>query len=133
MSTSFHGWRRKAGCVVLVMALALMALWVRSRSVSDLAIVVVGQRLHTVCTSEGVVVWVGRDSHSLDRTQWLSGPAGGFDLDEIDDTGPIVLDFVEDGCVIPLPPIVMFVTPIAVCLILIPARKQLPIASQPDA
>ena len=30
MAAFFHGWRRKTGCVTLMMALLLMALWVRS-------------------------------------------------------------------------------------------------------
>lgn len=35
MSTFFHGWRRKAGCVALAMALAFMAGWLRSQFVFD--------------------------------------------------------------------------------------------------
>jgi hypothetical protein len=35
MRDFFRGWRRKVGCVTLVMALAGMALWIRSRIVND--------------------------------------------------------------------------------------------------
>jgi len=35
MKDFFHGWRRKAGVVTLVMALAFMVGWVRSRSLQD--------------------------------------------------------------------------------------------------
>ncbi|MDB5345772.1 MAG: hypothetical protein JWP89_4149 [Schlesneria sp.] len=35
MRNFFHGWRRKLGCVTLVMALALMVGWMRSRVVQD--------------------------------------------------------------------------------------------------
>ena len=35
MREFFHGWRRKAGCVTLVVALLLMAGWLRSRNISD--------------------------------------------------------------------------------------------------
>jgi hypothetical protein len=35
MSTSFHGWRRKAGCALLVMACAFMGMWLRSFVVQD--------------------------------------------------------------------------------------------------
>lgn len=31
----FRGWRRKAGCCALVIALALTGLWIRSRSIHD--------------------------------------------------------------------------------------------------
>ncbi|MDB5346665.1 MAG: hypothetical protein JWP89_5042 [Schlesneria sp.] len=33
MHTFFHGWRRKAGLVTLVMALALTGMWIRSHDV----------------------------------------------------------------------------------------------------
>ena len=35
MWSFFHGWRRKTGCVTLVMACALAAMWVRSLSTID--------------------------------------------------------------------------------------------------
>lgn len=35
MSSFFHGWRRKAGCVTLVMALIVMTAWIRSLVVTD--------------------------------------------------------------------------------------------------
>ena len=31
MSGFFHGWRQMAGCVLLLMAIALMGMWMRSR------------------------------------------------------------------------------------------------------
>ena len=36
MSTFFHGWRRKAGCVSLVMASALMGTWERTFWATDI-------------------------------------------------------------------------------------------------
>ena len=36
MGEFFNGWRRKAGCVALALALALMFLWLRSIYVSDI-------------------------------------------------------------------------------------------------
>jgi hypothetical protein len=36
MHTFFHGWRRKAVCVALMIAIALMGLWIRSLRVVDL-------------------------------------------------------------------------------------------------
>ena len=35
MRDFFHGWRRKAGCVTLVMACVLMVIWYRSYIVTD--------------------------------------------------------------------------------------------------
>ncbi len=35
MHTFFHGWRRKAGVVTLVLACLLTSLWVRSLSIAD--------------------------------------------------------------------------------------------------
>ncbi|MBS0201956.1 MAG: hypothetical protein JSS49_03590 [Planctomycetes bacterium] len=35
MYAVFHGWRRKAGCGTLVMALAVMSGWIRSGSIRD--------------------------------------------------------------------------------------------------
>src|SRR5947209_2489025 len=36
MNNFFHGWRRRAGCVTLVMACVFMAGWVRSFKTADL-------------------------------------------------------------------------------------------------
>ena len=36
MLTFFHGWRRKAGCVALVMACAVIGMWGRSQFYSDM-------------------------------------------------------------------------------------------------
>jgi len=35
MYAFFHGWRRKAGCVTLAMAMLLFCLWVRSHIICD--------------------------------------------------------------------------------------------------
>jgi hypothetical protein len=35
MHTFFYGWRRKAGCVTLVMACVLMGMWMRTTVVAD--------------------------------------------------------------------------------------------------
>lgn len=38
MNTFFRGWRRKTGCLTLVMALAVMSMWIRSAYVKDVFI-----------------------------------------------------------------------------------------------
>ncbi|HEY4262251.1 MAG TPA: hypothetical protein VGM98_18935 [Schlesneria sp.] len=35
MYTFFHGWRRKAGVIALVMALVMMGVWIRSLTIRD--------------------------------------------------------------------------------------------------
>ena len=55
MREFFRGWRRKAGCISLVMALALMGVWIRSLSVMDLAIIAFGQRAVSIGSFYGVV------------------------------------------------------------------------------
>jgi hypothetical protein len=44
MREFFKGWRRKAGTVLLLMAVAFTAVWVRSRSISDVLLVPIGTR-----------------------------------------------------------------------------------------
>ena len=51
MHTFFHGWRRQAGVVTLVMALALMSGWIRSLSVTDSCQLPVGGRWQAGCVS----------------------------------------------------------------------------------
>lgn len=53
MHEFFHGWQRKVGCVTLVMALAVCAMWIRNSVVSDLFLI--GQV--SVHFSRGGVVW----------------------------------------------------------------------------
>jgi hypothetical protein len=42
MKDVFHGWRRKAGVVLLGLALCLLALWFRSHAVADIVAVRIG-------------------------------------------------------------------------------------------
>eukprot|EP00456_Euglypha_rotunda_P026421 TRINITY_DN212_c0_g1_i1.p2 TRINITY_DN212_c0_g1~~TRINITY_DN212_c0_g1_i1.p2 ORF type:complete len:146 (-),score=16.61 TRINITY_DN212_c0_g1_i1:50-487(-) len=39
MREFFRGWRRKVGCLTLMMALVLMGMWMRSRNVVDILII----------------------------------------------------------------------------------------------
>jgi hypothetical protein len=43
MNNFFHGWRRKVGCVTLVVALGFMGGWIRSLSVTDFCQLPVGR------------------------------------------------------------------------------------------
>ena len=42
MREFFHGWRRKSGCVTLMMALLFMGGWIRSRTDRDTAVIRTG-------------------------------------------------------------------------------------------
>ncbi len=57
MREFFHGWRRKAGCLALVMALILIGQWIRSRIVSDRMDVAWGGRQHAIISAGGSVYW----------------------------------------------------------------------------
>lgn len=50
MRDFFHGWRRKIGCVTLVMALALMVFWMRSRVMYDFVGLNLSQATYRFCT-----------------------------------------------------------------------------------
>ena len=56
MREFFKGWRRKAGCVTLVMACMLMAGWVRSLIIRD-EITVHGSPRQTGVSMDGFVTW----------------------------------------------------------------------------
>jgi hypothetical protein len=73
MQTFFYGWRRKTGIVTLVMALAVMGVWVRSFVVGDLVDLPLG-RYTVQCFS-----WDGRFDF------WLRFHKG--DTDEVRSTG----------------------------------------------
>ena len=57
MREFFHGWRRKAGCVAMVMACALAGMWARSRVIQDIVFLDFGSRVHTFHTYGGVLTW----------------------------------------------------------------------------
>lgn len=57
MRDVFAGWRRKAGCVTLVIALALGAIWARSYRINDIAMLAVGEWQQEVSSIEGMILW----------------------------------------------------------------------------
>jgi len=65
MREFFHGWRRKAGCVALVMACLFMAGWVRSLSRIDLLTLATWNSFWRLTIEHGVV--------ELSRYQYTSG------------------------------------------------------------
>jgi hypothetical protein len=57
MRDFFKGWRRKAGCVTLVMALAMVALWSRSYLTNDIGMLAVGDWQHEFSSIDGEILW----------------------------------------------------------------------------
>jgi hypothetical protein len=94
MSTYFHGWRRKAGCVTLVVALVLSGMWVGSRQTSDTFVIEndEGERHYLTWSPDGLT-WgrrwgsgqyvqppqfmnVGWESTSIENSQFLNDWSG---------------------------------------------------------
>ena len=66
MSKCFHGWRRKAGCLLLVIACALMGAWMRSWYYEDDIQLRIGRYENLECCSRNNSVicrwiWAGED------------------------------------------------------------------------
>jgi hypothetical protein len=79
MHTFFHGWRRKAGVVALVMALALMGGWIRSYALLDDVSFSTPWRSHCIVSASGKLSWVaGYEEH------W---PLAWVTVSRIDDDG----------------------------------------------
>ena len=57
MREFFHGWRRKAGVISLVMACLLMAAWVRSLSIHDHFELPIGTSLHYLLSRPSGLAW----------------------------------------------------------------------------
>ena len=60
MHSGFHGWRRKLGCLSLLMSLVLMGLWIRSRSTLDEYHLWKQQQTSVVVASEKACLVLGR-------------------------------------------------------------------------
>ena len=52
MREFFHGWRRKAGCITLVMVCSLMGLWTRCLATRDSIGIVVGGGMYFVSSTD---------------------------------------------------------------------------------
>ena len=76
MREFFDGWRRKAGCVSLVMACALMLAWARSTVVADAMTLGFLSQTHVVLSDGGNVLWWNRGREPL-MPYWDSGMVRG--------------------------------------------------------
>ena len=80
MHNFFHGWRRKAGVVTLVMALTVYAAWMRSRNIIDTMSFRVGSRQHEITSLYQRINWwswqIEDESYPVG---WRTEPADPYD------------------------------------------------------
>ena len=74
----YRCWRRKVGCVTLVMACGLMGMWMRSRTIEDIVAVTSPARpAHVLSVCDGRLAWNRFDDlHSDGHTDWMSRKIG---------------------------------------------------------
>ena len=77
MGEFFRGWRRKVGCVVMVMAIVPAGMWMRTTFAVDHMRLSIGNRSHTLLSSQGCFVWMSYDA---------SPSPFGWGSDDISDT-----------------------------------------------
>ncbi|MDB5345631.1 MAG: hypothetical protein JWP89_4008 [Schlesneria sp.] len=71
MREFFRGWRRKTGCITLVMACVVTGLWVRTLFFSDQFCFAIGDRLHYVNSGQSGLSWLSVDrSPVLEWHMW---------------------------------------------------------------
>lgn len=71
MYTFFHGWRRKAGVVTLMMALASMAAWIKSGTAGDVVHVSTPRHYHMLFSAAGRLYWWSMTNESgVCRVLW---------------------------------------------------------------
>ena len=69
MREFFHGWRRKAGCVLLVAAAALLGVWIRSGVIPDYMQYEWGGSVHTIKSENATLSWTSCDS--VERQEYM--------------------------------------------------------------
>jgi len=67
MSAFFHGWRRKAACITLVMACVLVGAWIRSRNVRDALNWTFAGRQHMAVSTRERLAWAAFPYDSSNR------------------------------------------------------------------
>ena len=72
MCEFFNGWRRRAGCALLVMALGLAVLWLRSNIVADLIVFTTGDCNQGVLSFEGYILWRVLPHQGEPRHTWVT-------------------------------------------------------------
>ena len=74
MREFFKGWRRKAGCVVLVAACVLAIAWMRSFVVEEEVAITLSGRLHACLSASGGLSWVASSGPQIPFSlEWRYG------------------------------------------------------------
>jgi hypothetical protein len=60
MLTFFYGWRRKAGCISLVMSLLMMGVWIRSRYIMETLTYISDEGRHSFSINPNGFEWARR-------------------------------------------------------------------------
>ena len=88
MTQFFHGWRRKAGCVTLALALAMLGAMIRSRTIADWCYIPVGQTEYE---------FISEDSQ-LKMIWWMQIEAPAFSIGSLELGKAFPTDGVEWEC-----------------------------------
>lgn len=72
MRDFFHGWRRKVGCALLLVAIGLCILSARSQLVEDTISISTSTRSHLLTSLYGRLIWEASKSRSDDLFLWNS-------------------------------------------------------------
>ena len=72
MSEFFKGWKRRVGCVTLVMACSFAATWSSSEYISDVVEVCVATRQFTIKSFRGKIFWHATNEYYNPRNKWSS-------------------------------------------------------------
>lgn len=85
MREFFKGWRRKVGCVALLMAVAVFGIWMRSRIVLDDILFTFGDRQISIASFGGCCLWWSwsRRDGDVSRNSWTAIPLNQLDEDEL--------------------------------------------------
>jgi hypothetical protein len=75
MRDFFHGWRRKVGCALLLVAISLCILWARSQLVEDTVSIPTRGRSDLLTSLEGRLIWEASARKSKDSLAWKSQTA----------------------------------------------------------
>jgi hypothetical protein len=75
MHAFFRGWKRKVGCVTLMMSCALLGAWIRSYTLADVYGITVADRHHQFCSFHGNLAWCSTNGRWGAFQGWLTGDA----------------------------------------------------------
>jgi hypothetical protein len=142
MGEFLRGWRRKVGCVTLLLACAVVGMWVRSYfgGMDHVVQPIVGSiiTLHKSPSTSHPVIWVSTPLQDPDRKHWMKGNLGyhsdqwlrrewgGFVFSHHVKQPRLQLVFPYWSIILPL-------TLLSAYLILVPSWKRPTTTSQPHA